>query len=92
MTTYDRTRAIVVFIFRGNLRFFIQFSLTLLSDPSPESKVDASQALQLASARSKAAREEFQQIQGPGDLLALFSGFVDYMAELVDESLEGQDK
>ena len=70
----------------------MHFILPLISYLSPESKVDVSQALQLASARSKAAREEFQRVQGPGDLLALFSGFVDYMTELLEESLEGPDK
>ena len=55
---------------------------------APSSNIDLKEALHIAAQRCRAARTEFAVVPGPKSLLELFSGFVDYMRDICEESLE----
>lgn len=59
---------------------------------SPDSRANLSEALKVASARCQLARRDFESAEGPTGLFELFYGFVDFMRNVTEESLEGPGK
>ena len=72
--------------------FYSDQDLRLAPPPrlmSPSSRANLSEALKVASARCQLARRDFESVAGPTGLFELFYGFVDFMRNVTEESLEG---
>jgi len=67
-------------------------TLPRLLSPGNNSRIDLSEALKVASARCHGARRDFESVAGPNGLFELLSGFVDFMRNVTEESLEGPNK